>query len=292
MEETRFEIEGRDGASIACYRWQGDEPPRAVVQVAHGMGEHALRYPAALEPLTQQGFVLYANDHRGHGRTAPDAAALGDYGPGGYDIVVDDMARLTDRAAADNPGLPIFFLGHSMGSMLGQGYLIHHAAKLAGAALSGSAAIDQLVQIAAHPEGLGALNAPFAPGRTGFEWLSRDEAEVDLYVADPLCGFGLTPESMMSLFGQAQRLAEPETLKRIPAGFPVYIFAGAEDPVNARGAWIAPLIERYTAAGLDVTARLYAGARHEVLNETNRAEVVGDLIDWLEKTLWRVEGAR
>lgn len=285
MHETRFHIAGRDGAQIAAFRWQGDAEPRAILQIAHGMGEHALRYRDKLAPLTQRGIVLYANDHRGHGLTSPDA--LGDYGPGGAEIVIDDMARLAARAAADFPGLPIVFFGHSMGSFLGQAFLVDHSAKLAGGALCGTAALDHLAPLMGNPEGLTALNAPFAPGRTGFEWLSRDPAEVDLYIADPLCGFSIDPASTMTLGALAPRLADVAQLKAIRPGFPVYILAGSDDPVIGRGALVAPLIQRYIDAGLDVTARLYAGARHELLNETNRDEVVRDLGVWIETILAR-----
>lgn len=278
-------FEGRDGARIAAYRWGGAKP-RGVVQLAHGMGEHALRYRSSLAPLVEAGYAVYANDHRGHGRTAKPGQ-IGDYGPGGYGVVVDDMARLTNIAREENPGAPVVLLGHSMGAMLAQGYLLEHAALLAGAALSGAAAVDHLAALANHPRGLEGINEPFEPGRTPFDWLSRDEKEVDAYIADPLCGFALNPESMVSLFSQAPRLADPEQLARIPKGFPIYVFAGAEDPVIAHGAWNRPLIDRYVAAGAEVATEIYPGARHEVLNETNRAEVVGNLLAWLERTLDR-----
>lgn len=277
-----FTFQGADGAPIAAYRWGDPAVAHAVLQIAHGMGEHALRYRAPLAPLAADGIVLYASDHRGHGRTAPNAEALGDFGPGGYDCVVDDMARLTRLAREENPGKPVVLLGHSMGSFLLQGYLLQHAELLTGAALSGSAAVDHMLAIAGDPRGLGALNAPFEPARTPFEWLSRDAAEVDSYIADPLCGFGLNPASMASLFGQAQRLADATALARLK-GFPLYIFAGAEDPVNGGGAWIQPLIDRYKTAGAIVTTDIYPGARHEVLNETNRAEVVSRLHAWLNR---------
>jgi alpha-beta hydrolase superfamily lysophospholipase len=285
VEEITFDYAGWDGTRIAAYRWGVPVRPRAIVQLAHGMGEHARRYRRSLGALVQRGFLIYANDHRGHGQTSPSASTLGDFGPGGYEIVVDDMARLTQVARTEHPDVPIFPLGHSMGSMLGQGYLIDHSDQLVGAAFSGSAAVDHLARVLEDPRGLAALNAPFQPARTDFDWLSRDAKEVDAYLADPLCGFALTPESMASLFAQGTRLADPRQLARIRKGFPLYIFAGTEDPVNANGAWLNPLIERYAAAGANVSTHLYAGARHEVLNEVNRTEVVEDLMRWLDAVL-------
>jgi len=278
-----FTFEGSDGFEIAAYRWIATDEPRAVVQLAHGMGEHALRYIPSLAPLVDAGYAIYASDHRGHGRTQRSPADQGDFGAGGYDRVVDDLARLTHLAKSEHPSAPFIFLGHSMGSMLGQGYLIEHSDLLTGAAFSGTTAIDQVV---ADPAGgLEAFNAPFEPARTPFDWLSRDAKEVDAYIADPWCGFALDPASMMSLFSQGARLADPAQLARIRKGFPLYVFAGAEDPVTGKGgAWVRTLIERYRAAGLDVEVDIYPDARHEVLNETNRDEVVANFMTWLART--------
>jgi alpha-beta hydrolase superfamily lysophospholipase len=175
--------------------------------------------------------------------------------------------------------------------MLGQAYLLDHSALVDGAALCGTAAVDHLAKLVEDPSGLGLLNAPFEPARTPFEWLSRDPAQVDAYIADPLCGFALTPASMMSVFAQAQRLADPQELKRIRPGFPLYVFVGDEDPVNQKTAWVTPLIARYKAAGLDVTVDIYPGARHELLNETNRTAVEGRLLAWLEKAFRKARSA-
>ena len=283
LKEHQFTFEGKDGATIAAYRWSKLDRPKAILQLAHGMGEHARRYPPALDRILSEGFVLYADDHRGHGRTALSPEFFGDFGDGGFADVVDDLAVLTRIARDEHPGLPVFFLGHSLGSMLGQAYLLDHSGLVDGAALCGTAAVDHLAKLVEDPSGLGLLNAPFEPARTPFEWLSRDPAQVDAYIADPLCGFALTPASMMSVFAQAARLADPQQLKNIRKGFPLYVFVGDEDPMNQKMAWVTPLITRYKEAGLDVTVDIYPGARHELLNETNRTAVEGRLLAWLEK---------
>nr|MBP8246772.1 alpha/beta fold hydrolase [Phenylobacterium sp.] len=139
--EKQFRFEGADGASIAGFRWADEAvAPRAMLQIAHGMGEHARRYPAPMIPIMADGFVLYADDHRGHGYTAPSKEALGDFGENGAELVVEDIARLTDLARAENPGLPLVLLGHSLGSFFSQAYAFDHAGKIDGLVLSGTAA--------------------------------------------------------------------------------------------------------------------------------------------------------
>lgn len=279
--DEQFYFEVSDGARIAAYRWGARGPVKAVLQISHGMGEHALRYLAPLQPLREAGISIYAEDHRGHGRTSPDK--LGDFGPGGFASIVDDMARLSEVARRENPGRKLILLGHSLGSFALQIYLVKHSALIDGAVLSGSAALDLLPP----PDGEGGLkafNKAFEPARTPFDWLSRDPAEVDKYIADPLCGFDATPESLMSVFAAAQVMFEPDALKRIRPELPIYLFAGDKDSLNSNLAGLTPLIERYRAAGIkDVTHDFYRDGRHEMLNETNREEVVANLGRWIAR---------
>ena len=287
--ETVFQFEGRDGAPITAYRWPANGPVRGVLQVAHGMGEHALRYLAPLEALRDAGITIFANDHRGHGKTAPNKAALGDFGPGGFDAVVDDMAGLTEIARHESPEKKVILLGHSMGSFAAQIYVLKHSGLIDGLVLSGSAALD-LMPVSDDPKAasLEAFNAPFEPARTPFDWLSRDPREVDAYIADPLCGFTVTPASMQSIFTAAAPLFAPGALKHIRPELPIYIFSGDKDPVNGGLAWLKPLVERYRDAGIkDVTYDFYRDGRHEMLNETNRAEVVQKLGAWIDRALKR-----
>ena len=281
MSNEQFEFQGSDGARIAAYRWAATGPTKAVLQISHGMGEHALRYLAPLQPLREAGIAIYAEDHRGHGRTSPDK--LGDFGPGGFASIVDDMATLSAIAKRENPGRKLILLGHSLGSFALQIYLVKHSALIDGAVLSGSAALDMLPP----PDGEGGLksfNKAFEPARTPFDWLSRNPGEVDKYIADPLCGFDATPESMMSIFTAAQVMFEPDALKRIRPTLPIYLFAGDKDPLNSNLAGLTPLVERYRAAGIkDVTTDFYPNGRHEMLNETNRDEVVRNLGRWIAR---------
>jgi alpha-beta hydrolase superfamily lysophospholipase len=300
MRAEPFALTADDGAQIHVHRWLPDGAPRAAVQIAHGLAEHAARYARLAEALTAEGYAVYASDHRGHGKTAAPAD-LGFFAArDGWAKCQDDLWALNRRIAADLPGLPIVFLGHSMGSFMGQRFIADHGDALAGAVLSGSngpppaiAAIGRLVarieRLRLGPQGksallgqmfFGAFNKKFAPNRTDFDWLSRDPAEVDRYVADPLCGFPFSTQLGIDLLDALGGLAAPATVARIPKNLPVYIFSGERDPVGDN---LDGLIEAYRRGGLTrLSVRLYPDGRHEMLNETNRDEVTRDLLEWLK----------
>jgi alpha-beta hydrolase superfamily lysophospholipase len=285
MDDT-FTFDGADGAKIFTYRWRPDGPVRGVLQISHGMGEHALRYREPLQPLLDAGIAIYANDHRGHGRTAPSAAHHGDFGPGGFQAVVDDMAILSRLTRQENPGKKLILMGHSMGSFAAQIYVVAHSDLIDGFILSGSAAVDKLIPPKdVKGDILTTMNTGPTP-RTPFDWLSRDEAEVDKYIADPLCGFSVNDASRKSMFAAAAPTVEPAKLAGIRKDLPFYIFAGDKDPVNAGMTRLWPLVERYRAAGIrDIASDFYSDGRHEMLNETNRGEVVANLKAWIERVI-------
>jgi alpha-beta hydrolase superfamily lysophospholipase len=286
MPSKSFSYPSADGPQIAAYRWDPDGEPRAAVQLTHGMGEHAQRYDHVARALTRAGFVVYAQDHRGHGGSA-GPGALGDLGEGGWPALVADIGLLSAHIRAEYPGLPLILIGHSMGSFAAQQYLLDHSADVAAAVLTGTAAIDLLEPALDldQPLELAMFNLPFQPARTDFDWLSRDEQVVDAYVADEWCGFGIDTGSAKAMFAGSRRLADPAQVAAIRAGLPLYIAVGENDPVNGGLALLTPLADRYRAAGLDVTVRIYPGARHEILNETNKDEVLAELTGWLDRVL-------
>jgi len=286
VEETTFAFVTPDGVEVAGWRWDADRPPRAVVQIAHGLGEHALRYRPVAEELVAHGYVVYANDHRGHGRTAGGPERYGQLGPAGWAGLVDDLATVTATARRDHPGLPLVLVGHSMGSMALQGYLLDRSADIDAAVLSGTTAVDVVAALidTSQPADLTMFNAAFEPARTPFDWLSRDPAQVDAYVADPACGFGLEVSANAEMLGAGTELSDPARLAAIRATLPIYLFSGEADPLAGGGALVEMVADRYRAAGVkDVTVKIYPGARHETLNETNRDEVVADLLAWLDR---------
>jgi alpha-beta hydrolase superfamily lysophospholipase len=289
MPLSELTYKSADGTQIVAYKWEpeDDRGPRAAVQLTHGMGEHALRYGHVAQALNDDRFVVYAQDHRGHGASA-DPDTYGDLGAGGWAALVEDIGLLSAKIRADHPDLPLILLGHSMGSWAVQQYVLDHSADVDGVVLTGTAAIDLLEPALDldQPLDLTGFNAPFQPARTDFDWLSRDDAVVDAYIADPACGFGIDVGSAKALFAGARRLADPAQVAAIRSDLPVYIAVGEADPVNGGLALLTPLTDRYQAAGLaDLTVRIYPGARHEILNETNREEVIAALDSWLDRVV-------
>lgn len=280
-----------DGLTIATWTWDAvPGQPRGVVQLVHGLAEHGPRYGRLAGALNAAGFLVTATDNRGHGASVSSQVPLGSFGEAGVTGFLSDIVRAGERLAEEHPDLPLFLVGHSLGSMGAQSVLLGHSTRYAGAVLSGSTTLDGLLGVIqglpADQPGLAAFNAGFEP-RTGFEWLSRDAAEVDAYVADPLCGFPTEDAIMTGVLGTAEQTTDPHQLARIRSDLPLLIISGDRDPVGGTGGGNVKLLaEGYRRAGItDVTVRLYPEARHEVFNETNRHEVTADLVSWLEAHL-------
>ena len=276
-----------DGTEIATTTWDDVAgTPAGVVQIAHGLAEHGARYARFAKALNAAGFVAHAVDHRGHGRTAQ--GRLGDFGPAGFDGLIADMAQFGTALRARHETLPLFLFGHSMGSFAAQAAIVDHGSTWSGVVLSGSTAMDVLAAGMANapadaPSGLAAFNAGFEH-RTGYEWLSRDPAEVDAYVADPWCGWDIPDGVIPALFAPAARLADPAVLATIRRDLPILIASGDADPLAGGGALLQLLGQRYREAGIaDVTVTLYPAGRHELLNETNREQVTADIVAWLRE---------
>ncbi|MGY0498069.1 alpha/beta hydrolase [Nocardia sp. FBN12] len=278
-----FTFPSSDGSTIHVRSWLPTETePRGVVQIAHGMGEHSNRYGHLAERLAGLGFAVYADDHRGHGLSM--GPVPGDLGPDGWNLLVADEVALTEILRERHPGLPVTLIGHSLGSFAVQQYLLDHSGLVDQVVLSGTTAVDGLFGEIAAAGGdlIGFFNAEFQPTRTDADWISRDEAQVDAYNADPWCGFAIDDANMGLLAANAQtRLSDPSTVR---ADLPIYVMVGDKDPLNDKLRLSDLLVRRYRDAGLnDLTYQVYADARHEVLNETNRDEVEADLLAWITR---------
>lgn len=283
MQESTIIVPTSDGIDLWVYRWAPDATPRAVVQVQHGLGEHSGRYRRLAQALTDAGYLVYAPDGRGSGRTAK--GDYGNWGPDNWPGWVADLGRLNERIRRDNPTLPIALFGHSMGSFATQQYLLDNSDTVDAAVLSGTTDLAGLVDLLGAPEpaDLSSFNAGFEQ-RTGFEWLSRDEAEVDKYVADPACGWEGQPFKGMDT---ARAASDPAAVAKVRADLPIFILSGDRDPVagpDANGPKV--VADRYVDAGIkDVSLKLYPLGRHEMLNEINRDEVTTDIIEFLDRTV-------
>ena len=269
------------GVVIHYYVWAPGKP-KAVVQLAHGVGEHALRYEALAQALVNAGYAVYADDHRGHGATGVeywkgDLSKIGKLGVGGLRATQKNLLELTAIARAENPSLPFIMLGHSWGSLMVQNLLNEAAQPWNAIVLTGTAYRSPLAMNG------GDLNARHKHlGTTGAEWLSRDPEVAAAFVADPLT----TDAKVLQLFGIRDGLRLYGAPKRIDPAMPLLIMVGDDDPLGGEKS-AKKLADAYlTRGGLDdVTLIVYPGARHEVFNEINQAEVRADLIAWLDERM-------
>jgi len=306
MKSADFAFQTVDGANLHVSGWTVEQP-KAIVQILHGMAEYGSRYARLAEALAAAGYSTYAHDHRGHGRSVPVGSEPGHAADSdSWNRVVEDAHGVNREIAKRHPGIPMIILGHSMGSFVLQQLLFEHPNDMVAAALSGSSgrppAIAVLGKLIARLERLrvgkrkpspllqmltfGEYNKPFAPARTEFEWLSRDPDEVDKYVADPLMGFAVSTQTWLDLLNALDRISNPSNIAKVPKGMPLYLFAGDQDPVGDKGKGMKNLYDAYKRAAIfDVRLKLYPEGRHEMLNETNRQEVMDDFIAWCDEII-------
>ena len=290
---------------IRAKKYLPDGEAKAIVQIAPGIAAHIDRYVEFMEFLAGNGYIVVANDHLGHGKSINGPEDLGFFAArDGWNYVLRDMEKLHDRTVKEHPGLPYVMFGHSMGSFLTRTYLIRYPGKYDAAILSGtghqakpmvlggyalaSAAVklygprkvgDKLNSIA-----FGAYNNGFENPRTAFDWLSRDEAQVDKYIADPLCGFVATVSLFRDMMGGIKFITDQKNINTMSRTQPVYFMSGDCDPVGDNGKGVERAYKAFCDAGLhDVMIRLYPGGRHEMLNEVNKYDVYKDILAWIQE---------
>lgn len=309
MTMERFSIEAPDGHRIAAYFWPADAPearedpaPRGLIQLVHGMAEHAGRYDATASAFAEQGWAVVAHDHRGHGKSCAREADLGHFADAeGWQRVLDDLRQVREEGRARAPDGPLVLLGHSMGSFISlhdqhdtpgtcDALVLSGSDAQGGGLVSAGLALAKLERFRQGPRGkskllsflsFGSFNKGFE-GRTEFDWLSRDPEAVDRYIADSRCGFQCTDQLWIDLLEGILGNGRPESLRRLPSDLPIYLLSGDRDPVGKSGVGVRNLERQLKRAGVaHVTRRLWPDARHETLNETNAAEVRTELLAWL-----------
>jgi alpha-beta hydrolase superfamily lysophospholipase len=264
------------------------------------MAEHGGRYQRFAHALNACGVTVWAHDHRGHGKTSPDD--LGHFADSnGWRLLINDAWDVSQQMMAAYPGVPIALFAHSMGSFIGQTLLGERGGSYRAVILCGTNAPPdareravrvlssaQLLTLGPRHPGmwvgsvmLKMFNRRFEPRKTHFDWLSRDEDEVRKYVDDRFCGSPLSARSWFDFLHGKRRLGRKKHLDRIPKTLPIHVIAGTHDPVGEETKGVDRLLNLYKANNLTVSSQFYAGARHELLNETNRGEVTKDLSDWL-----------
>ena len=270
------------------------------------MVEFIDRYKPLAESLAQRGILVTGNDHLGHGGSIRTKADYGYFAePDGNRAVLDDLHAMTVRTKAQYPGVPYFLLGHSMGSFYARQYLCEYGSELDGAVILGTGFQPKaLVQFARTTcrvlavfhgwQYRSKLVADLSflgynkglEGRTTHDWLNRDAAEVDKYLADERCTFTFTLNAYYSMFSGILRLHDPAFLARMPKDLPLLFLAGDADPVGEQGKGVRRAIQSLKDAGVqNIQCKLYPGARHELLVETNKQEVFADIGNWLDAQL-------
>ena len=293
--------------TIHCLKCVPDGAPRAVVQIEHGIAEHIDRYRDFMSFLADNGFVAVGDDHLGHGKTIASPSEQGFFAEeDGWDYVIKDMDKLHDLMREQYPAIPYVIFGHSMGSFLARTYIIKHPDKYDAAIISGTGHQSPLMVFGGYTmakmfvkkEGphaigtklndiaFGAYNKGFDSVRTAFDWLSRDPAVVDKYIADPLCGFVATVSLFRDMMGGVKFITDQKNINTMNKDKPVYFMSGEADPVGENGKGVNRAYQAFCKAGLkDVMIRLYPGGRHEMLNEINKQDVYQDILNWLNEKL-------
>jgi alpha-beta hydrolase superfamily lysophospholipase len=298
-----FYYDYEDNKKIHAYVWNKTDKPKGAVQILHGMAEHAARYADFASFLNKNGFIVYANDHRGHGKTVQSPDEIGIIGQDGFELIIRDAYILLQMIKNKHPGLPVFILGHSFGSFLAHSFISRFGSEIDGVILSGSAKQDgpeiAFGRIVASVQrfifgenkksflidklGFGSYNKRIPDAKSKFSWLSCDDSEVEKYENDPLCGNVFSIGFYYYFFNALKGLYDYNKSSCIPKTLPVFIISGEEDPVGKYGKKVLELYDFYKKLGLfNVQIKLYPGKRHEILNEKGRQEVYDDILSWLK----------
>lgn len=303
--KQNFHFGSSDGVHrINGYRWMPDETPyKGIVQIVHGMVEYVDRYDDFARFMTDNGYIVVGEDHLGHGGSVDNESEWGYFAKSnGFNHIINDLHTLHQKQAREFPQLPYFFLGHSMGSFLTRIYISKYGDSLSGAIIMGTGnqppavalcgkALASIISLFKGEKyrskfinnmAFGSYNKPFKPARTTNDWLTKDEAIVDAYLADPRCTFVFTLSAYKELFDGVMYVGKKSNIARTPKNLPLLLTSGARDPVGGFGKGVIHVYDMYKAAGIDdVSIKLYDNDRHEILNETDREQVYADILAWI-----------
>jgi len=306
MNYTTHNFTASDGEKLFYYHWKANDTSnvKGVIQIAHGIGEHAGRYQSIATILQNEGYEIYANDHRAHGKSVKTKVALGFYdGDNYFENAVDDMHQLSLVINTTHPKQKIILFGHSMGALLSRQYVTQYGNDLQALVLSGtgsymkglgfvgltaSTIVSSFMGRTANNNFLrdvffGEFNKKFKPNRTKLDWISSDEKQVDIFEADPYRIEDFSLGIFIDVIKHSKYVNSTTVFKATPKKLPIYLFSGDKDPVGEMGKGIKKVHREFKKAGVkDITLHLYKGGRHEMLNEINKKEVEKDLIDWLD----------
>jgi len=309
MNYSTSKYPSKDNEELFYYYWKANSKVanKGVIQLSHGIGEHAGRYNRIATILQEQGFDVYGNDHRAHGKSVKSKKLLGVYkGENYFDDAVEDMRHLTLIIKKEHPNKKIILFGHSMGSLLSRKYVTKYGDDLDALILSGTAsymkglgfigittakvtcAINGRVRENDFLNSLvfGEFNRKFKPNRTKFDWLSRDEKIVDLFDNDPDRAENFSLGVFLDIIKASKQINSKPIYKATPKNLPIYLFSGDKDPVGEMGKGVKKISKQYKKAGVkDLTLKLYKDGRHEMLNEINKEEVEQDLLNWLNSKI-------
>ncbi len=293
-----------DSHVLYYHVWQPEGQIKAILHIQHGMAEHSARYDDFAKYLNTKGIKVYAQDHRGHGYTG-EKELLGFFAEvNGWDKVLSDAKELSTKISKDNPGVPLFLMGHSMGSFIARALTANYSQLYSASIIMGtgaspgikgrigkSLAKNSIKKNGAHflnqklnDMSFGSYNDKFDPKGSAFQWLSRDEKEVEKYEKDPWCGFVCTSSFYLDLLNGIFMANNLNLAKKIPQNYPLLLISGSNDPVGGYGKGVKKVKAFYEKAGLkNITLNLIDGARHEVLNELDKKTTYEYISNWLEK---------
>jgi alpha-beta hydrolase superfamily lysophospholipase len=299
-QELTLQTEDLHEIHIRLFAPQGEV--RGVIQIIHGLGEHAGRYKRFADAANIRGFAVVAYDQRGHGDHDPENR--GYFGArDGWNLLVSDALCVHEFAKEQFPGKPQILMGHSMGSFVAQSFAMHHGSRIDALILSGSTWTGRLEAMAANllariecwrvgahrtsklldKLGYSNFNRRFEPARTEYDWLSHDDTEVDRYAEDPRCGGPYTAGAWRDLTGGLYEIGSDLQISRIPTDLPILISGGELDPVGGERKMGKLALHYAQTSHGRLKVKIYPGGRHEMLNEVNRDQVTADWLDWIEQ---------